>query len=71
MPLGDKDLGALLHRKTAVLLDAGIEAGAQRAAVRLDVLGHGLGGIDEKEHNMLAICLASQHVRGVLAGEEI
>ena len=69
-PLGDKDLGALLHLKTLVLLDADIQAGAQGVGLRLNVQGLGLDGIDEKDYNGLVVCLARQHMRGAPAGEK-
>ena len=69
-PLGDKDLGALLRLKTLILLDADIEAGAQGVGVRLEVLGLGLDGIDEKNCNGLVVCLTRQHMRGAPPGEK-
>ena len=69
-PLGNKDLGALVHQKAFVSLDAGIKAGGQGVAVRLDVLGLELDGIDEKEHNGLGVCLARQQMHDAPAAKK-
>ena len=52
---GDKDLGALLQLKTFILLDAEIEAVAQRIGSSLEVPCLSLDSIDEEDRNALVV----------------
>ena len=56
---GDKDLGALLHLKTLILLNAEIEAVAQRIGSSLEVPCLSFDPIDEEDRKALLDTLAT------------